>query len=514
MKKGGMDRSSWIAAGACMLLLVLYPKIVAHFYPPNPAAAKKAAAQSKNTNAPTAQTPPAASPSLVAKETLAPGSVQRSGEEHTAVLENATLRATFTTWGGGVRSLELLGHAGDPGEKISLNKGSPDAIFELRGWTPAGEGLSWSIEKADAQEVVFLAKAQTGGEVWIRRTFRLVGDYRLSLSQEVENRGTVPLALPAYALAAGVGAPVHLKKDEENYLGAGWFTTDVTYTTHKLPEFLPSNFLFLFPRPGKEMVQSRSDREVRWVAAKSQFFALVLTVQDAPAMGAEARKVDLLGETMRDGSGKVPAVEAWMKLAGFDLGVGAKNRTQGGLASAQFGAGRGSGDGIRLDGNRQPSVARGHEYYLQVGRKLRLVDCHLDDFTQGHSLGSASQGQPKHEKNAASGPEVEGVAGEIQRGSRQAEHRNDAFVPGIRGQSPRRLSADAHSDAGFSRLLLHAAQLGGVARPGFPLDSRSLTSGHDRFSSRTGPSHQPDAADHDGGHGLEHASHPATPGGG
>ncbi|NBQ55153.1 MAG: hypothetical protein EBU36_00620 [Verrucomicrobia bacterium] len=97
MKKGGMDRSSWIAAGACMLLLVLYPKIVAHFYPPNPAAAKKTAAQTKNTNAPAAQTPPAASPSLIAKETLAPGSIQRSGEEQTAVLENATLRATFTT---------------------------------------------------------------------------------------------------------------------------------------------------------------------------------------------------------------------------------------------------------------------------------------------------------------------------------------------------------------------------------------------------------------------------------
>lgn len=100
MKKGGMDRSSWIAAGACMLLLVLYPKIVAHFYPPNPAAAKKAAAQSKTTNAPALQTAPVTSPSLVAKETLAPGSIQRSGEEQTAVLENATMRTTFTTWGG------------------------------------------------------------------------------------------------------------------------------------------------------------------------------------------------------------------------------------------------------------------------------------------------------------------------------------------------------------------------------------------------------------------------------
>ena len=45
MKKGGMDRSSWVAAGACFLLLLLYPKIVAHFYPPAPA--KKGAAVEK-----------------------------------------------------------------------------------------------------------------------------------------------------------------------------------------------------------------------------------------------------------------------------------------------------------------------------------------------------------------------------------------------------------------------------------------------------------------------------------
>ena len=122
MKKGGMDRSSWIAAGACMLLLVLYPKIVAHFYPPNPAAAKKTAAQTKSTNTPTAPVAPTPSPNLVAKETLAPGSIQRSGEEQTSVLENGSLRATFTTWGGGVRTLELIGHAGDPGEKVSLNR--------------------------------------------------------------------------------------------------------------------------------------------------------------------------------------------------------------------------------------------------------------------------------------------------------------------------------------------------------------------------------------------------------
>ncbi len=333
MKKGGMDRHAWIAAAACLLLLVLYPKIVAHYYPPAPASAKKATDLTTPTNSLAAvPVPPASSaPTLTSKETLAPGSIQRSGSEQTAILQNATLRVTFTTWGGGIQGIELTGHAGDPGEKVNLNRGSPDAIFELRGWTPSGEGLAWTVEKADAQEVVFTAPAQTGGMVTIRRTFRLNGDYLLSLEQEVENRGTLPLALPAYALSAGVGAPVHLRKDEDAYVGASWFTTDATYTSHKLPEFLSSNFLFLFPRPGKDLITSREDRQVKWVSAKSQFFALVLTAQDAPAAGAEARKVDLSGEMMRDGSGKVPAVETWIKLAGFDLGVGAKNTHKFGL---------------------------------------------------------------------------------------------------------------------------------------------------------------------------------------
>jgi len=333
MKKGGMDRSSWVAAAACLLLLVLYPKIVAHFYPPNPAGAKKAAASALKKNSPAVPSPAPVSTvsSIAPKETLSAGSIHRSGPEQTAVLENSTLRVTFTTWGGGIREIELVGHAGDPSEKVRLNHGSPDAIFELRGWSAPGEGLVWSLEKADPQEVIFTAPAQTGGEVMIRRIFRLTGEYGLSVEQEVENRGGVPLALPAYALSAGVGAPVHLRKDENNYLGASWFTTDATYTSHKLPEFLPSNFLFLFPRPGKDQVSSREDRQVKWVSAKSQFFALVLTALDAPAVGAEGHKIDLEGEAMRDGSGKVPAVETWMKLPGFDLGVGVKNARKFGL---------------------------------------------------------------------------------------------------------------------------------------------------------------------------------------
>ena len=43
--------------------------------------------------------------------------------------------------------------------------------------------------------------------------------------------------------------------------------------------------LFLFPQSGKEKVASREDRSVRWIAAKSQFFAMVVTVKGDPATG-------------------------------------------------------------------------------------------------------------------------------------------------------------------------------------------------------------------------------------
>lgn len=249
MKKGGMDRSSWVAAGACFLLLLLYPKIVAHFYPPVPA--KKEAAVEKTGVAATPA--PVSTPAqvLTPKETLAPGSVNRAGAEQTVVLENPTLRVIFTTWGGGIREMVLLEHGTEGEGKVRLNLGSPDAIFELRGWTPPGEGLAWAVEKADGSEVIFSAPAQVGGEVVIRRTFRLTGEYDVSLVQEVENRGGGPLALPGYALSAGIGAPVHLRSEEEAYVGTGWFTSDGTYTTHKLPEFIDSHY----PRVGPFRVQ-------------------------------------------------------------------------------------------------------------------------------------------------------------------------------------------------------------------------------------------------------------------
>ena len=324
MKKGGMDKTSWIAAGLCMLLLVLYPKIVSHFYPPDPNAAKKKAEKSAHaaatpTNASVAATTPASAPQLSAKESLAPGAVTRTTPEQTAVLENPAIRVVFTTWGGGVKEIELKEHEVEAQEKVFLNRGSPDAVFALRGWTTPGEDLAWKIEKADAQEVVLSAPAHPDGSVVVRRTFRLGGDYLLSLDQQVENKGGAPFALPAYALAGGVGAPIHLRQYEQPYVGTGWFTTDLSYTTHKLPEFLPSHFLFLFPQQGKEKITSREDRQVRWIAAKSQFFAMVLTVKGDPATGAEARKVELSGETMADSPSKVLAVETWMKMPGVDL---------------------------------------------------------------------------------------------------------------------------------------------------------------------------------------------------
>lgn len=322
MKKG-MDRTSWLAAGVCLLLLILYPQIVSYFYPPDPNATKKKekaeslAPAPVDSNVPVA--PPASAPQLAPRESLAPGAVTRTTLEQTAVLENATIRAVLTTWGGGVKEIELKEHEVEEPAKVILNRGSPDAVFELRGWSSPGEDLPWALERASAQEVVFTAPARPDGAVIVRRTFRLAGDYLLSLDQQVENLGGAPLAMPGYALAGGVGAPVHLRKDEETYVGTGWFTTDLSYATHKLPEFLPSNFLFLFPQSGKDKVASREDRSVRWIAAKSQFFAMVLTVKGDPAAGAEARKVELSGETMRDGNGKVLAVETWMKMPGFDL---------------------------------------------------------------------------------------------------------------------------------------------------------------------------------------------------
>ncbi|MFM8655064.1 MAG: membrane protein insertase YidC, partial [Verrucomicrobiota bacterium] len=357
MKKG-MDRTSWLAAGVCLLLLILYPQIVSHFYPPDPNAVKKKAestAATSATNVPAVAPTPAPVPQLAAKESLAPGAVTRNTPEQTAVLENNTIRAVLTTWGGGVKQIELKEHEVEEPAKVVLNRGSPDAVFELRGWTSPGEDLNWTLEKADAQEVVISAPAHPDGSIVVRRTFRLAGDYLISLDQTVENRSGAPFALPAYALAGGVGSPIHLRKDEETYVGTGWFTTDLSYTTHKLPEFLPSNFLFLFPQSGKDKVASREDRSVRWIAAKSQFFAMVLTVKGDPATGAEARKVELSGTEMADTHGKVLAVETWMKLPGVDL-------SPGGQASRSFTLYAGPKEDWRLRG-----LAANEDYVMEFG---------------------------------------------------------------------------------------------------------------------------------------------------
>ena len=78
-----------------------------------------------------------------------------------------------------------------------------------------------------------------------------------------------------------------------------------------------------------------------------------------------------------------------------------------------------------MDGDCEPSASRGDEYDRKGGGELRMVDRDSHHFTESHSLGAASQGQPEHEEDADLGAEIERDSGEVQRGAGEAKYGDD-----------------------------------------------------------------------------------------
>src|SRR5437867_3532947 len=96
-----MDRKTILIVLACMLVLIGSQWVINKIFPPVPKK-PKAAAPLAVTNTPEAPAIKTAPPEV---EKPAP-----SATETLVVLSNEFVRVEFTSWGGGIRSVELLKH--------------------------------------------------------------------------------------------------------------------------------------------------------------------------------------------------------------------------------------------------------------------------------------------------------------------------------------------------------------------------------------------------------------------
>jgi YidC/Oxa1 family membrane protein insertase len=258
-----MDRKTILIVLACMLVLIGSQWVINKIYPPVPKKAKPPPALAP-TNAPelaatnvvaAIEPAPLTNAPLAQKEEV-PEQEERAPEQ-IVVLSNEFIRVEFTSWGGGIRSVELLGHRANGHGHAVLNGPDVAPALALVGVPKAGTNSVFEIQQTDAQTVVMQSATQ------VTKTFTLSNDYVIAGSIQLPK----DLAVTETDLFVVVGtatptqhkeSPVYLNVDWQN--GPKFFNRDLSRVTSRAKKGV-----------NREVIHSA------WVAVKSQYFAMIFS---------------------------------------------------------------------------------------------------------------------------------------------------------------------------------------------------------------------------------------------
>jgi YidC/Oxa1 family membrane protein insertase len=256
------DKETIIAITLCVLALVLTPAIINKFFPARelPAEPPLAAAA---TNAPTveatavsgtASNVPAAGITATPAQPVVP--VERSPEE-TVTLRNDLIAVEFTSWGGGIKSVELLKHPNNGSGNIVLNGPDVTPSLSVNNIPGAGAEAAYRLS-ADSGSRTVTMTATTAQGLTVVKKVSLGEDYQLSVDMTVS--GTPPPE--DIAVVVGTATPSNAK-ELPDYLGSAWLANGKLQVRH-------------FKHADKQKPEEFPE-SVTWAAVKSQFFAMVLT---------------------------------------------------------------------------------------------------------------------------------------------------------------------------------------------------------------------------------------------
>jgi len=292
-----MDRTSIIVIVVCLAVLVLWSYVlVPKLYPPKPlppgatnAPATTFTGTSQPVNAPVApsslEVPPPA-PKLVASTNVP--------EELTEVT-NENARYTFTSYGGGLKLIELpryLETVSTRREKLAQTKRFATlntftlepTLALLDGQEMQGDGIFKLTKTASG---VRAEKTLTNG-LSIIKEFQPSTNYLLATTVRLENHSSQSLTLPAQEWVVGTATPMG-PRDNGLAVGVLWYNGAKTEDIGA--SFFSSHGFACVPRiPPTEYRGGASN--VVWVAVHNQFFTLA-AMPEQPAQEIITRKIEL-----------------------------------------------------------------------------------------------------------------------------------------------------------------------------------------------------------------------------
>jgi YidC/Oxa1 family membrane protein insertase len=251
-----MDRKTILVVVGCLIALMGAQKLINTIYPPKPKALRPTAATATNAPAQPVETAKSAEkPVEAAKETKVEPEQPRPAEQIVS-LSNEFVRVDFTSWGGGVRSVELLQHKANGHGSATLNGAGLVPALSLVGVPGAGSNDAFSIQRVDEKTV--LLRSGNG----VVKTVTLSNDYVMAASVQM------PAALAPSGtarLVVGTAEPTQTR-EIPSYLVVDWQGAS-RFRNRTLPRVVDRM------KAGKP----QEDIRAGWVAVKSQYFTMVLS---------------------------------------------------------------------------------------------------------------------------------------------------------------------------------------------------------------------------------------------
>jgi YidC/Oxa1 family membrane protein insertase len=296
-----MDRTGIIVVSICVVLLILW------FVEEQKQGAQEAARlqqqeQFAKTNV--VLTPQTISiPVTVPTTATSPQIFDTNTPENLIVISNADARYTFTSRGGGLKTVELLKYP----ETISarwkkenesssngvatLNARAPLPVLAILGGTNlVGDGNFTLTKTSDG---IRAEKILPDGLI-LTKEFHIGSNYLVNASVDWKNGSDKPVALPAQEFVVGTATP--MGPDDNNfsvYGGAMWY--DGASPQNCTASYFSTNTTVLFVISRTPKVEyAAGNNNVLWAAVHNQFFAIVaMPKTNEPAQQIVARPVNL-----------------------------------------------------------------------------------------------------------------------------------------------------------------------------------------------------------------------------
>jgi YidC/Oxa1 family membrane protein insertase len=274
-----MDRKSIIILVLCFVAFFSLHWVVDKIYPPKPIPA----GSTNNTPFGTSLTNPSAPP-VTSVESVEGTNLSLQGRSSPSVPEefieitNATSHYTFSSYGGGLKQVELLQYP----EAVStrrerktgtnrvamLNSFTPFSTLDIRDHGIEGDGVFKLTRTAGAVR----AEKQLTNGLSIVKEFEPSSNYLVLASVRLENRTEQPMTLPAQNWFAGTATPMSAR-DDGSAVGVMWYNGSKAQDTSA--SYFSTRGFACMPRvPPPEYRGGQSN--VAWVAVHNQFFALVV----------------------------------------------------------------------------------------------------------------------------------------------------------------------------------------------------------------------------------------------